>query len=387
MRIPDPLKNNMYAELAKRNLKRQAVRTILAAIGIIIGVMAISSMGILGNILKISATSSFSDINDKLIIYPTGGEKHITEKQAEQIRIVAGVEKVIPINSQGSKVEHRNEATYASIYSLGRGGIEGLAKINSGRFFGAGSTDCVVGSRIARSLKLDVGSKILLDNTTVRVVGILAEKGAGFDIDTDGGVFISTEMYKKMYPEDKDGYSNLIVRVRDSSKMDAVQKEIESRLNKKKEVVNVFSPKMITESLNSVFSILSKFLMGIGSISLLVAGVSILNVMLMSAMERTKEIGIMKAVGASKMDILKMFLLEALFLGIVASIIGGILTFGLSFVVVYLILKDVSYLMTYSSLFYIAEGIFFGVATALIGGMYPAWKAANMRPLDALRHD
>ncbi len=387
MRIPDPLKNNMYAELAKRNLKRQAVRTMLAAIGIIIGVMAISSMGILGNILKISATSSFSDINDKLIIYPTGGEKHITEKQAEQIRIVAGVEKVIPINSQGSKVEHRNEATYASVYSLGRGGIEGLAKINSGRFFGAGSTDCVVGSRIARSLKLDVGSKILLDNTTVRVVGILAEKGAGFDIDTDGGVFISTEMYKKMYPDDKDGYSNLIVRVRDSSKMDAVQKEIESRLNKKKEVVNVFSPKMITESLNSVFSILSKFLMGIGSISLLVAGVSILNVMLMSAMERTKEIGIMKAVGASRMDILKMFLLEALFLGIVASIIGGILTFGLSFVVVYLILKDVAYLMTYSSLFYIAEGIFFGVATALIGGMYPAWKAANMRPLDALRHD
>lgn len=70
MRIPDPLKNNMYAELARRNLKRQAVRTALAAIGIIIGVIAISSMGILGNSLKLSVTDSFSDIGDKIIVSP-----------------------------------------------------------------------------------------------------------------------------------------------------------------------------------------------------------------------------------------------------------------------------------------------------------------------------
>ena len=129
------------------------------------------------------------------------------------------------------------------------------------------------------------------------------------------------------------------------------------------------------------------FLMGIGSISLLVAGVSILNVMLMSTMERTKEIGVMKAVGASRKDILKMFLLEALLLGIVASIAGGIFTFGAGYLILSLIIKDTSYLFSFYTLLYILEGIMFGIITSLVGGMYPAWKASNMSPLEALRHE
>ena len=82
-----------------------------------------------------------------------------------------------------------------------------------------------------------------------------------------------------------------------------------------------------------------------------------------------------------------MFLLEALFLGILASIIGGILTIGGSYLLIALIVDDTDYLLKLSNVLYIAEGIVFGIVTSLVGGMYPAWKASQMKPLDALRHD
>jgi len=221
----------------------------------------------------------------------------------------------------------------------------------------------------------------------MRVVGILKERGLGFDINTDTGVFTSTQMYEKLYPDEEDGYDSVVLTVTEIERVEEIKTAIEERLNKREEVVGVFAMNSITESIDEVFRSISLFLMGIGSISLLVAGVSILNVMLMSTMERTKEIGVMKAVGASRNDILWMFLLEALFLGVAASLIGGVLSFGGGFLVNYLILDDVSYLLAPSNLLYIIAGIAFGIITSLVGGMYPAWKASQMRPLDALRYE
>jgi len=391
MKMPDPLKNNMYAELAKRNLKRQAVRTILAAIGIIIGVIAISSMGILGNSLKLSVTDSFSDIGDKIIVYPAPGEDFITDKQVDQIKKVSNIESVIPVKSGGEVVEYKKGGTtfqyYVSVYDMKKEDLDKLADLEQGRYFKPGSTECVVGSGIAKNLDIKLGQKIDIDGNNLRVVGILRERGLGFDISTDSGVFTSTEMFNKLYPDTDDGYGTVIVVVKDINKIDIVVQGIEERINKKDELVTVFATNSITESLDSVFRSISRFLMGIGSISLLVAGVSILNVMLMSTMERTKEIGIMKAVGASRRDILKMFLLEALFLGLIASTAGAILTLGGSYLIMALLVKNTSYLLTFSSMFYVLEGFLFGIATSLLGGMYPAWKASMMKPLDALRYE
>ena len=120
--------------------------------------------------------------------------------------------------------------------------------------------------------------------------------------------------------------------------MEKLQQSVEKTLNKKDEKVSLSSVKDMLISIDSVSKYISLFLMGISSISLVVAGVSILNVMLMSVIERTKEIGIMKAVGASRADIMKMFVLESLILGIVASFIGGLLSFGVTFIITGLIL-------------------------------------------------
>ncbi|NYT18919.1 MAG: ABC transporter permease [Methanosarcinales archaeon] len=386
MSIED-IQSNMYLQLAKRNLKRQTFRTVLAAIGIIIGVIAISSMGILGNSLKMSVTDSFGDIGDKLLIYPAPGEDGVTEKQISQMKKVDGIDAIIPAYSTGDRVEYKNSYTFGSIYSIEREDLEKLVEVEDGQFFKSGSTDCVIGASIAESLDLKTGSKIEIGESRLRVVGILKERGMGFDINADTGVFTSSQMYEKMYPDEGEEYDFVVVRAEELDKVDDIKEDIEKLLNRKEEVITVFATNIILESINEAFKSISLFLMGIGSISLLVAGVSILNVMLMSTMERTKEIGVMKAVGASRKDVLTMFLLEALLLGIVASLIGGLFTIGAGYLILSLVVKNTSYLFSLPTLVYIFEGIMFGVATSLIGGMYPAWKASNMRPLDALRYE
>ncbi len=377
----------MYAELAKRNLKRHMARTVLAAVGIIIGVIAISSMGILGNSLKMSVSESLGDVGNELIVYPGFGDTAITEKQVEKMQKVAGIENLIPVYSSSSKTEYKSEETYASVYGIESDDLSDLVEIEDGRMYKRGSSDCVIGSQLAEDLEVNIGGKITVEDTKFRVIGILKERGIGFDISADSAVFIDPQMFTRIYEDTDEGYTNVIIQVEDINEIDIVKTNLEERLNKKEEEVFVLATNTILSSINEISRYISLFLMGISSISLLVAGVSILNVMLMSTMERTREIGIMKAVGASRKDVLKMFLLEALFLGTAASLIGGILSFGGGFLITVLIMKQASYLFAPSSMMYIVLGIAFGILTGVAGGVYPAWKAAQMRPLDALRHE
>lgn len=377
----------MYAELARRNLRRHMARTVLAAVGIIIGVIAISSMGILGNSLKMSVSDSLGDVGNELIIYPGFGETAITEKQVEKMQKVAGIKNLIPIYISSSKAEYKNEETYANVYAIESDDLPALVEIEVGRMYKRGSSDCVIGSQLAEDLEVNIGGKITVEDTKFRVIGILKERGIGFDISADSAVFMDPQMFTRIYEDTDEGYNNVIIQVEDINEIDIVKANLEDRLNKKDEEVFVLATNTILSSIEDISRYISLFLMGISSISLLVAGVSILNVMLMSTMERTREIGIMKAVGASRKDVLKMFLLEALFLGTAASLIGGILSFGGGFLITVLIMKQASYLFAPSSIAYIILGIVFGILTGVAGGVYPAWKAAQMRPLDALRHE
>lgn len=382
------LKKDIYTQLATRNLKRHSSRTILAAIGIIIGVIAISSMGILGNSLKMSVTNSLGDAGNELVVYPQFGigSEGITQKQVSQIEKVNGINHVISLYSKSAEVKYKDSTSFGSIYGIDDDKLLYVAELQDGRVYKSGASDCVIGNNLAKELKVNVGGKITFDDNTFRVIGILKEKGMGFGISTDSGLFISQQSFSHIYDIDK-GYSNVIVQVTEIKSIDNVQKDIENKLNKKEKKIMVLASKSILESINQVSRYISLFLMGISSISLIVAGVSILNVMLMSTMERTREIGIMKAVGASKNDILKMFLLEAVMLGVIASIIGGLFTFSIAFIIVIFIVKQPSYLFSFSSIFYIFLGIGFGILTAAAGGGYPAMKASKMKPLDALRHE
>jgi putative ABC transport system permease protein len=377
----------MYLKLARRNLSRHMFRTILAIIGIVIGVIAISSLGILGNSLKLTAHEFIGDIGNELLVLPSyeAGETEITEKQYAEMQQIMGIEHAIPVSSEADAITLRKESTHAVIYGIHGDDMQYILEIKTGHFLRGDSDNCVVGSRLADKYDLRVGSRVMLKDTDFKVVGILAEQGFGIGVSADQAVIISHRMFSKLY--DTDGYDQVIVQARNIEDVETVQAAIEKRFNRREEVVTVMAMNVMLEGANEFFDYISKFLMGIGAISLVVAGVSILNVMLMSTMERTKEIGIMKAIGASRKEIMTMFLLETVILGVFGSLIGGVLSFAGGFIINSIILKDISYLFAPSSLLYIVLGMGFGVFTGLIGGLYPAWKASRLKPLDALRYE
>jgi putative ABC transport system permease protein len=149
----------------------------------------------------------------------------------------------------------------------------------------------------------------------------------------------------------------------------------------------VIDTKAVLETILTAFGQISTFTTAIGGISLIVAGVSILNIMLMSVTERIKEIGVLRSIGTQKREVRRMFLYEALILGLIGSSIGGVLSIIGGYAVSMVMLQTTQYLFVPSSLIHILYGIAFGIGTSLISGFYPAWKASNLNPIEALRHE
>jgi putative ABC transport system permease protein len=371
----------IFFEFAKRNLARHKFRSVLAVIGIVIGVLAITALGILGNSVRLSASEQLYLFGNELVVFPYGGET-ISEDNFEQIEKVADA---IPVMSSVDKVILNDEAALVAIYGLRSEDIPKLLDKADGQYLKHGSSNCLVGSRIADDYELRVGERATIKTQKPRIVGILRERGIGFDINPDNAVIISDKLFSALY--NSSGYNLVIVQVGEIEEVEETRKEIEDRLNKKEQVVVVMEMKMIVEGIKSLFNTISLFLLGIGAISLVVAGVSILNVMMMSTVERTKEIGVMRAIGTSKKGILRMFLFESLILGVIGGVIGAILGFGVGFLVDVLILKEASYLFAPSSILYLFLGMAFGIVTSVVSGLYPAWKASKLKPIEALRYE
>jgi putative ABC transport system permease protein len=143
----------------------------------------------------------------------------------------------------------------------------------------------------------------------------------------------------------------------------------------------------VMETIFEAFGQITTFVSAIGGISMIVAGVSILNIMMMSVTERIKEIGIMRSIGAQRREVMSMFLYEAAILGITGSIIGGMLSLLGGYAISSLMLQTTKYLFVPSTMIHIVYGMAFGIFVCLICGIYPAWRAANLNPIEALRHE
>ncbi|RLI79660.1 ABC transporter permease [Archaeoglobales archaeon] len=374
----------MYLELAKRNLQRTKVRSILAVVGIVIGVMAIASIGIFGESLKTSVLENFKEIANEVIITPaySNGYSKIDESDINKLEKMVYAESVIPIKSDRLIVEYKKKRSYTTIYGMDEEDVDKLFDADDGSIKLKGS--CVVGYRLAEDKDLRVGYKIKIGNDKFRISGILKKEGRRFDINPDFVIFVSPKDFEKISDE---GCSMVIVKVNELENVEAFKNAVEKSINGRKEKVNIFELQLITERIDEAFSQINTFLMAIAAISLLVAGVSILNIMLMSTIERTKEIGVMRAIGAYRQTILKIFLLEALILGVIGSTIGGVLSILGGYAIDMIMLHNAKYLFMPSTAFYIAEGFFVGVVTAVLSGIYPAWKASKLEPIEALRYE
>jgi putative ABC transport system permease protein len=343
--------------------------------------LAITALGILGNSVRLSASEQLHLIGNELVVFPYGGET-ISEDQFTQIEKITDA---IPVTSTVDKVIFDEDSTLVAVYGMRSEDIPKIVEKADGQYLKHGSSNCLVGSRVADDFELRVGERATVKTQKPRIVGILAERGIGFDINPDSAIILSDKLFSSLYKAS--GYNLVIVKVDDIEEVEETRKEIEGRLNKKEQVVVVMELKMIVEGIKDLFDMISLFLLGIGSISLVVAGVSILNVMMMSTVERTKEIGVMRAIGTSKKGILRMFLFESLILGAIGGVIGAFLGFGVGYLVDVLILKEASYLFAPSSLVYLFLGIAFGIVTSVISGLYPAWRASKLKPIEALRYE
>ncbi len=371
----------MLVELALRNLSRIKVRSVLAVVGIVIGVMAISSIGIFGESMKSMVLENFKNYVNEVVVTPNymHGFDRIDEKTVKRLEGLPYAEKVIPIKSVYTLVEGRKERTYATVYGANLRDLEGILKVEKGTM-----RECVVGSKIADFLGVKVGEKIRINGRDVRICGILKGERR-FDINTYNAVILSKREFDRIFNEK--GYVMVIVMLRSMKDIDAFKNAVDRTINRKEEKVSVFEMSVIVERIKEIFNKMTLFLIAIAGVSLLVAGISILNIMLMSTLERTKEIGLMRAIGAYRETILKLFLLEAGILGLVGSLIGGALSFLGGYAIDMLILRTSKYVFTPASIGYVVLGISFGIATALISALYPAWKASKLEPIRALRYE
>jgi len=374
----------MYFELAKRNLKRAKIRSVLAVVGILIGVMAISAIGIFGESLKSAVLENFKDVANELIVSPNyqKGYRYLEEKDIARIKKISGVERAIAVKSDYLLVELKDKRTYATVYGLAEGDVKEMFRVEKGTI----NLDrgCVVGNSFARLYELKTGSRISINGLEFKIVGILEDTGMRYDLNPNFAVIVSYEDFERLSSA---GYSSLIVKVKKLEEVGRVKKEIEEKVNAKEEKVSVFEMKMILELISQAFSQINLFLMAIASISLLVAGVSILNIMLMSTIERTKEIGIMRAIGAQRTAVLRIFLMEALILGLLGSSAGSILSVAAGAGINYLIIGETKYVFQLSTVGYIFLGFSVGILTSILSGLYPAWKASRLEPIEALRFE
>lgn len=392
----------IFWEIAKRNIRIHLLRSFLAMLGIVIGVVAISSMGILGNSMVLSVSDSLRTVGDSVIVTPhSGSGGHfggggsstslvITEQDYQQIKRVSAPNPAIPVlqTTDRMKMGVGSDDIYAMIYGMDPDDVPEMLKLESGDY-SRGDSGCLVGSTFAKDNNVKVGSRIAVgtdgNKGTLRVTGIIEERGMAFDVSTDSAVVVTQNWFDTAY--NRNDYDKVVVKVKNLDDITTVKEAIEKQMNKRDEIVDVMDTRKVMESIFEAFGQITTFVSAIGGISMLVAGVSILNIMMMSVTERIKEIGIMRSIGAQRKEIMAMFLYEALILGVVGSIIGGILSLLGGYAISSLMLQTTKYLFVPSSLIHIVYGMVFGIIICLICGIYPAWRAANLSPIEALRHE
>jgi putative ABC transport system permease protein len=395
------------AKVALQNLMINKLRSFLSMLGIIIGVTAVIAIISIGQGATEMVQETISSLGSELVTISPGfrggwggraaqtASSIFTVELGEELKEKSpDVTQLVPSIQSGGLLKYGENNYQASIVATASG-YENIYNhtIAEGRFLVAEDVDTyrkvvVLGSTVARELfnnQNPLGKKIIIQMGQGRfifeVVGVLESKGQVMFFNFDDQVYIPvTTMMKRMTGSKY--VSSYAAQATDSK--EAI-KQVEYLLTKKLEdpdLFNVRSQEEILETIQQVSSTMVLMLAGIAGISLLVGGIGIMNIMLVSVTERTREIGTRKALGAKKKDILIQFLIEAL----VMSMVGGAVGLVLGWAVSVLVSRYGGWTPTLS-MFSVVVGIGFSSAVGLVFGIYPAMKAAKLNPVEALRYE
>jgi putative ABC transport system permease protein len=365
--------------LSWRNLRRNRLRSLLAALGICIGVFVVVVLGVFGTVLQLSASQELGDIGNQVIVSPnpeTGAEA-LSSRQIEAVeRAGAGRGTVVPIYTDNAVVSATGSSTPAQVYGVDQPAVlfEGKAEPLPRRHRGG----ALVGESVATSLDVQLGGRVEVGSEQYRVVGLMAPGEEITPIQPDNAIVLAEREFSG-------GFDQVVIAAESPEGATAAAEEIRATLNVRVEQVDVFELSEILETIAEFFTLLNRFLIALGSVSLIVAGVSIFNLMLMSTTERRGEIGVMRAVGIHRGSVLKLLLVEAALLGAVGGFFGAVLS-GLAALALWSFSSvGLDVVLVPRNAWFLVGGFLFGVAVALVSGAWPAWQAANERPVEALR--
>ncbi len=395
--------------LALREIRRHLLRSFLTTLGIIIGVASVVTMVTLGNAATASVQSQISTLGTNLLTVRSGqgfgrggGGPPPRQFELEDVDAVrsqiGGVSAVAPQN--GASVTAIYEAQNWSTTVTGTTNDYFTAsslKLDKGRFFSepelsAGKSVCVIGGTVKTNLFKDddpIGKQLRLKDVSCDVIGLLTTRGqAGFGPDQDDQVVMPIKAVMRRLSGNR-SIRAFQVAVNPAYDTKAVSASLTSLLRERRKLqegddddFNIFDSKQLSDTLAGTTKTLTALLGTVAAVSLIVGGIGIMNIMLVSVTERTREIGIRLAIGAVQREVLMQFLVEAIALSCLGGIIGLILalmlTFGLSFALDLPFNFDVQINLL---------AFFFSAAIGVIFGYFPARRAASLNPIDALRHE
>ncbi len=402
-----------YFIIAVRNLRRRGVRTLLTLIGIFIGITAIVSLISLGQGFEKAITEEFEMMgSDKLFITAGKGErmssmmlsssKPLTDEDLRVVRSLKGIKEagglaygIVPVRFKG-----KMKYTYLSGYPTdsSRVVVESMRnmKIAEGRDLRKNDKyKVVVGKEIYNGnlfgTKVKIGDRLDIMGKTFKVVGFFAPFGNSQD---DSSVAAPLETVRKLLNKNKT-LNFIIAQVIEGGDVNAVKLDVEKALRRYRNVkkgdedFNVKTTKELLNSFQIILSVVQIVFLGIAGISLVVGGIGIMNSMFTSVLERTNEIGVMKAIGAKNSDIMWIFLIESGLVGAVGGIIGISLGVLLSKAIEAgaSMSMGVTYMKAYFPPSLILGTLAFSFAVGTLFGIIPAIRASRMNPVNALRYE
>lgn len=387
-------------------------RAFMSSLGVMIGVVSIVALISISEGLYGGMSERFGDMDMDLINVRPGSDMggpgpggpderrtsapedpaELTEKDVKLIENVLGVKDVYPLRTENALLSFRGENASVKLIGLSPENHEDLTGvIAKGRFLSeSDSTAAVVSHNIAENFfRMDIspGNWIRLYQGNgdryldLKVVGIL-EEDEDPSYGSENGIYITHKAMEELLGSEDYTYSTIVVRAEDSSQVDALSDEIDEQLSRihRDEAYNVEPTASRLESMLEMMSMTKYALAGIGAISLIVGAIGISNVMMLAVRERTREIGVMKAIGARSRDIRYLFLLDAGILGLISSLVG--IAFGGALSGAVGSFAGLPSLVTAQS---ITIGLLFGIVSTTIAGVYPASMAARLDPIEALR--
>ena len=398
-----------YFNLAFKNLKSRKTRSFLTVLGIFIGIMAVVALISIGQGMQNAINDQFESLGkDKIIIRsdvmgPPGSATSkslmLTESDLDAVKNTRGIEDAIGFLTKSGTATRNGELKVIYVFGVNPDDLEMVGsiipEISEGRnlkqddkYKAVVGYEHVYGDLWKKPVK--IGDSIEIENKSFRVVGVLGKIGNPID---DSMIMIQKDEMKDLFNTGEE-VSEMIAQVSSGFEPADVAESVKKTLRKEKdekegeETFSVQTSEQLMDAFSNIFGIVQAVLIGIAAISLIVGGIGIMNTMYTSVLERTREIGIMKSIGAKNSDIFMIFFMEAGMLGLVGGLVGVALGIGISKAVEMIAVNaGITMLQVAMPLWLIFGALAFSFIVGCLSGTLPAMRASRLRPVEALRYE